>query len=300
MAELKGETMGLNFEAKFPEDIPRSLPVYELERPEPFPASAARLSKVAQQLGLPGRGTEVCFSDDWTMHHEGPWEMALHSRSGGLVLRHRDRYGLQHEERAFEMSDEEAESVARRFLEEAGLMPREEGRMLRVTHLQTQGGDRGGKELQKPVLLDAGVLYGRSLRDVAVEGPGGKAMVNVDPEGEVAGLRMVWRPAADVLAEVEIRPADQAYAAMEDIAGKVRGDVVVTGATFGYFEQGMDDTQSYLQPAYAMIYVVRDEEVSFKSAEVLAAAEKVFEPLRGEKRFPAVPQPGRKAEGVAG
>jgi hypothetical protein len=286
--------MGLNFEAKFPEDIPRSLPLYALERPEPFPASAARLSKVAQQLGLPGRAAEVCLSDDWTMHHEGSWEMGLHLRSGGLLLRNRDRYGVQHEDRSFEMSDEEAERVAGRFLEGAGLIPMEEGRMLRVTHLQTQGGDRRSREFKEPTLLDAGVLYGRSLRDVVVEGPGGKAMVNVDPEGEIAALRMVWRPAADVVAEVEIRPPDVAHAAMEDIAGKVRGDVVVTGATFGYFEQGMDDTQSYLQPAYAMIYVVRDEEVSFKSAEVLAATEKVFEPLRGEKRFPAAPQPDRE------
>ncbi len=57
----------------------------------------------------------------------------------------------------------------------------------------------------------------------------------------------------------------------------------------------MDDVQRVLQPAYVMIYVVRDEEVSFKSAEVVAAGERVFEPFRGEKRFPATAQPTREA-----
>jgi hypothetical protein len=46
----------------------------------------------------------------------------------------------------------------------------------------------------------------------------------------------------------------------------------------------MDDRQQFMQPVYSTIYVVRDEEVAFKSAEVTAAASKVFEPFRGERR----------------
>jgi hypothetical protein len=42
-----------------------------------------------------------------------------------------------------------------------------------------------------------------------------------------------------------------------------------------------------------MVYTVTDGEVTHKSAEVVAAAEGLLEPLQGEKRFPAGPQPKR-------
>jgi hypothetical protein len=296
MAELGGIDMALEFEQKFPEQIPSSLPVYELQEPRRFPASATSLSTVAQGLGLSGTATEICLSDEWTVHQEGPYDLGLNGRSGGFVYRHRERYGRHWEDRTFEMSDEEAGEIARRFLDQTGLVPSDEANLLRVTHLLTQGGDREGREAQEPVMLDAGVLFGRAIGKLVVDGPGGKAMINVDVEGQVVGLNLVWRPRGEVVAEVEILPPDRAYATLEEVAKKVRGDVLVTSASFGYFEQGMDDAQRVLQPAYTMIYVVRDEEVAFKSAEVVAAAERVFEPLKGEKRFPARVQKTREID----
>lgn len=287
--------MGLDFEQKFPEHIPSSLPVYGLREPGRFPASTAVLSGLAKQLDLSGTAAEVCVSDEWTVHQEGAFELRLHARSGGFVYQHREQFGYHGEDRAFELSDEEAEEIARSFLERTGLLALDETRRLRVTHLVTQGGDRDGREMQKPVVLDAGVLFGRTIADVPVDGPGGKAMIHVGAEGQVVGFRSVWRGIADVVDDATILPPDLAYAAMEEIAGKVRGDVLVTAASFGYFEQGMDDAQRFLQPAYAMIYVVRDEEVAFKSAEVVAATERVFEPFQAEKRFPAPAQLKREA-----
>ena len=68
---------------------------------------------------------------------------------------------------------------------------------------------------------------------------------------------------------------------MEAVAGRMHGDVTVTKATFGYFEQGVMDRQEYLQPAYALVYVVRNEEVMHKSAMVVPASEKLFELFEG-------------------
>jgi hypothetical protein len=145
------------------------------------------------------------------------------------------------------------------------------------------------------VLLDAGVVYRRTVKQVNVDGPGGLATITIDPEGEVSGFRLIWRPVAEMIDEVKVLPPDRAVATMKDVAAKVRGDVEVVKATFGYFEQGMADAQEYLQPAYAMVYVVRDREVAYKSAEVVPAGERTFEPLRGEKRFPARAPAPRKA-----
>lgn len=286
--------MGLEFRAAFPKEIPDALPVYRLQRPPAFPMSAVALGKVAQQMGLTGRPGEICISEEWTVYREGLHHLSVHSRSGALRYAHRERYARQGE-KPFALSDRDSESAAERFLDRTGLVASGERQVAAVTHLRTGGAAPEG-ERRQPVaetLLDAGVVYRRLVGKIAVDGPGGQAMIHIDPEGEVSGFELVWRPLTEAVDEVKVRPPEQAYAAMKEIAGRVRGDVEVTKATFGYFEQGRGEAQAFLQPAYSMVYVVRDGEVAFKSAEVVPAADRVYEPLRGEKRFAGRPQPPR-------
>lgn len=287
--------MGLEFRMTFPKEMPTSVPVYRLQRPAAFPLSVVALGKVAQQMGLAGRPGEVCISEDWTSYREGLHHLSMHGRSGALRYVHRERYARQGE-KAFALSDQEAETIAERFLDRTGLVSRGERRTAAVTHLRTAGAATEGeaRSSAREVLLDAGVVFRRLIDGVPVEGPGGQTMVHVDPEGEISGFEIIWRSVAEPVEDVKVLPPDRAYAVMKEIAGRVRGDVEVTRAAFGYFEQGRGEAQTYLQPAYAMVYVVRDGEVAFKSAEVVAAAERVFEPLRGEKRFAGRPQPPRK------
>jgi hypothetical protein len=275
--------MSLEFTAKLPDDVPGSAPVFRLQPPEPGPTSAGLVAELSKRIGLPGRAHETCSADDWTMHQVGPWELGVHSRSGATVGRHRARYHRPGE-RTFELSDDEATGIATAFIERVELVALDEARPRGITHLKTAGGELSG-EAQETTVIDAGVVIGRTIKEIAVEGPGGFAMVNVDSDGEVVGFRSIWRPLTDAVADVEIRPPDLAYESMERIASTVRGDIEVTKATFGYFEQGILDPQSFLQPAYALVYIVRDDEVAFRSAEVVAAAERLFEPLIGAKRF---------------
>jgi hypothetical protein len=284
--------MSLEYLSKVPADLPRSLPVFRLAPPDPAHAAPARLSRLAQALGLEGRAHATSVAEDWALHLEGLWELGLHSASGALVARHREKY-QRPAERPFELDDARATALARRFVERTALVPLDEVRPRAVTHLRTAGGDVAGGPREERV-LDAGVALGRAVRDVDVDGPGAIAMINVDPEGEVVGLRAVWRPVVDVVDEVRILSPDVADRAMEEIAARVRGDVVVTRAGFGYFEQGVMDAQAFLQPAFTLVYEVRDGDVAFRSAEVVAASEKRFEPLRGEKRFPQRPQRTRR------
>ncbi len=244
-------------------------------------------------MGLTGRPTETCFSDDWTTHQEGLFSLSIHSASGGITGRHRERYGQPVTE-TFEIDDAKATDIARGFLEKSQLVELRDSTVRRVTHLQMAGGAPDGKERTEAAVLDAGVVFGRSIEGVPVDGPGGFAMINVDGEGEVAGFRSVWRPTAERAEEVKILDAGRANEAMEGIAKQVRGDVTVTKASFGYFELGIHDRQRFLQPAYIMVYVVQDGEVAYKSAEVVAASDSVFEPFQVEKRFPAGRQPTRK------
>lgn len=282
--------MSLVYVEKLPERVPDSLPVYRLAEPASFPESAKQLANLAGQMGLTGKPSETCISDDWTMYQEGLFNLAIHSQSGGITGHHRERY-QQSVTESFDLDDDKAADIARGFVERSQLVALQDATLRRVTHLRMAGGAPDSDERVEST-LDAGVLFGRSIEGVAVEGPGGFAMINVDGEGEVAGFRSVWRPIAERADEVKILDAGQANEAMERVAKKVRGDTTVTKASFGYFELGISDRQSFLQPAYIMVYTVQDGEVAFKSAEVVAASERVFEPFLGEKRFPS----GRQAE----
>ena len=283
--------MTVEFTSKLPDEVPASLPVYRLQRPDSGPAAASQLLELAKRIGLDGFVHETCTAEDWTMQQLGAWELGVHARSGAIVGRDRARY-QRATETAFELSDDDAAAIASQFLGRADLAARDEVRLRRVTHLRSAGGETGG-EAKDSTVLDAGVVLGRQLGDVEVTGPGGFTMINVNADKEVVGFRSVWRQIADMVGDVEVRPPDVANRAIERIAGSVRGDVEVTTATFGYFEQGVIDAQSFLQPAYAVVYVVRDGEVAYRSAEVIAAAEKEFEPLLGAKRFGDVAQGDR-------
>jgi hypothetical protein len=143
-------------------------------------------------------------------------------------------------------------------------------------------------------LIDAGVIYRRLVDETPVDGPGGYAMVNIDPEGEVVGMRSVWRQALRREAKVKIIPAGQAQETFERLVSRVEGELTVTTANFGYFEQGELDRQSYLEPAYVFIYVAQNGEVAHKSIEVIPAGQQMFAKLKGSKRFDAGRQKKRK------
>jgi len=234
-------------------------------------------------MGLSGRAHETRSSDDWTVHNEGVWELAIHVHSGAVLGRERVKY-QRPSDRPFELPDDEAAAIAHQFLERAELVPLDETRRRPVTHLRSSGGEING-EAKETTVLDAGVVVGRRIKAVEVDGPGGAVLVNVVPEGDVVGFRSIWRPVTEALDEVRITGPDPALEQAKQIAESVRGDVEVTKATFGYFEQGLLELQLVLQPAYTLVYVVRDDEVAMKSALVVAASDTVFEPLIGPKRF---------------
>jgi hypothetical protein len=283
--------MGLDFREKLPERVPDTLPVFRLADPATFPESAKQLAGLASNIGLTGRPSQTCYSEDWTSHDEGLFNLSIHSQSGGIIGRHHERYGRPQTE-TFELDDDKASEIASGFLERSQLVDMKDATIRKVTHLRMAGGAPDSEERTEQT-IDAGVIFGRSIEGVQVDGPGGLIMINVDGEGEVAGFRSVWRSVADRGKEVRILDAGQAYEAMQRIADQVRGDTTVIKASFGYFELGILDRQRFLQPAYAMVYTVTDGEVTYKSAEVVAAAEERLEPLQGEKRFPAAPQPKR-------
>ena len=272
--------MAIKYSAKLPTQVPSSLNVYKLASPQSTTSNVAALS---QSFGLTGKMRDFISSEDWTSYSEGRYRISVHRTSGALRYINRDKYGIE-PEKDFKLSKNTVDKIAQAFLRGTRIYPEKQITLHKVTHLRSVVSDLKGKAKVEKV-IDAGVIYRRLVDGIQVEGPGGYTMVNIDPDSEVVGMRSVWRPTTDRVAKVKIVQPDQAKEKFERLVSKVIGDVTVTSATFGYFEQSEMDRQSYLEPAYVFIYAVQNGAVAHKSIEVIPAGLETFAKLKGNKRF---------------
>jgi hypothetical protein len=281
--------MAVKFEAKLPKTIPEAVNVYTLETPT---VSNADLLKRSKGFGLTGKGQDFITSGDTLAYREGRYHLQVHRVSGAVHYQHVDKYGVLTDKK-FDVPDKRAGTVSRKFLENVNLFPIASAQLRRVTHMRSADADPKTNKINEQI-IDAGVVYGRLIDDLPVDGPGGFALVNIDPEAEVVGLRAVWRGLGKRKAKVKVKSADDVIKQFEKQASKFNGDTTVTKAGFGYFEQGPLDKQTVIEPAFWFVYVVQYGEIAHKSAYVVAAGDKTFEPLTGKRRFATPAQKQRK------
>jgi hypothetical protein len=281
--------MTLSFQTKLPRDIPAKARVYTLPAPK---VSATSLKEVARGLGLGSAEFDLLTSSDRMGYAAGRWQIEVQRASGALQAVDVDRYGID-TGKPFELSDRRAQGVAAKFLAQSKLVPMASARALKVTHLRGADADVKGETLSER-LLDAGVVYGRLVDGLPVTGPGGLAMVHIDPTGAVVGVRSTWRPLGKSAGTVKIKPIDWAVEGLEKETDGLIGKVSVLKAQFGYFELGPLDRQTVLEPAYAFVYVVHNEGINSKHVHVVHAGDKAYGRLLGRRRFPAAVQKARR------
>jgi hypothetical protein len=272
--------MNIKYEAKLPNEVPSLISVYKLAPPR---STRSHLTAISRRFGLTGKRREFITSEDWNSYNEGRFRVSVHRNSGALRYINLDKYGIE-TEKEFKLSKKDSDQIAQKFLRSAKMLPEKQSSLLKITHLRSGSADIKSND-QTERLLDAGVIYRRLVDDIPVDGPGGYAMVNIDPEGEVVGLRSVWRETAGREAKVKIVPPAKAQEYFEKSLSNLIGEVTVTTANFGYFEQNEMDRQKYLEPAYIFIYVVQNGDISHKSVEVIPAGQQTFAQLKGKKRF---------------
>jgi hypothetical protein len=281
--------MPVKFKARLPRDVPAAAAVYELPS---VAMSAASLRATAKSLGLAGTGGDVVTATDRMAYNEGRHSLTVQRLSGAVAFQHRDKYGRE-PTKPFQLTNRRADAAGRQFLTRTKIVPIASARLARVTHMNSAVGDVKTGEVRQQV-IDAGVVYRRVIDELVVDGPGGFALVVLDPDAEVIGLRSIWRPNGRRLGKVKLKKPEQAVRELEEHASKLRGDVVVTKASLCYFELGPLDRQKVIEPAYAFVYVVQDGEVAMKSAFVTHAGDKTFGRLIGKKRFAAAQAPRRE------
>lgn len=281
--------MACTFKTPLPRDIPAKARVYTVPAPK---VSATSLKSVARGIGLGSADFDLLTSKDRMGYQGGRWQIELQRASGALQAIDVDRYGVD-TGKAFELTDRRAQGLATKFLQHSQLVPLASARAVKVTHLRGADADVKGETLTER-LLDAGVVFGRMVDGLPVTGPGGLAMVHLDPGGAVVGLRSTWRPLGKSAGMVKIRPIDWAVEGLEKETQGLIGKVSVLKAQFGYFEWGPLDRQTVLEPVYAFVYAVHNEGIASKHVHVVHAGDKAFGKLLGRRRFPAAPQKTRR------
>lgn len=245
-------------------EVSRKPPHIAQERVRIFRLAPPRVSQKAvlahaRRLGLKAStkiGT-LCQDARQMVYSEGSFKVVVHRASGGVRFFDEARWQVDDGTSHVEFDDKTAIGMAERFIRAHSVVPLADCKVLRVTRLNVGIAEKATGFSEHRV-VDVGVVFARVVDGIPVEGPGGKAMVYIDAKGNLTGIDCLWRDVGEVHGDhVALRSPDevQKEAAREwDIEGSSR--VTVDDFRFGYFEQGWDVAQRYLQPAYVLSMIV--------------------------------------------
>jgi hypothetical protein len=138
--------------------------------------------------------------------------------------------------------------------------------------------EKGGTSETIATVSQIGVSYNSALDGIAVIGPGGKAVVHMDPEGEVVGheilLRAIAEPVADITGNQLVAPQAALQATRKNIAGRgiKLDDYRLARSEFGYLRYGRNNLQGLVAPHFAFMFEpANDGIIGRKIVEILPA-----------------------------
>jgi hypothetical protein len=260
-------TMSLTNDLPWPERA-EQLRIYRCGDPTATESSAAEL---ALRFGLPADNYSVMRSSAQTLtDSHGSREVTIYRRSGGIRYRDLTRWQADHGG-SVDLGDDDAVQLARDFIARYELAPADEVAVAKVTRLRVGLADREGTTAEERV-IDVGVVLRRVIDGLPADGPGGHLMVYLGAEGEVTGVDRIWRPIAEVHSEVEsLHPREW----LEERIGRHLGAdrtarLDVHEIRLGYFENGWNAAQEFLQPAYVVLGTVRSPDERMRRRSVIA------------------------------
>jgi hypothetical protein len=260
-------TMSLTNDLPWP-DRADQLRIYRCGDPEATESSAAEL---ALRFGVPVDNYGVMRSSAQTVtYSHGSREVIIYRRSGGLRFRDLARWQADHGG-SVDLGDDDAVRIAQDFVASNELAPADEVAVAKVTRLRVGLADREGTTAQERV-IDVGVVLRRVIDGLPADGPGGHIMVYLGAEGEVTGVDRIWRPIAGVHSEVH--SLHQREWLDERIGRHLGADrtarLDVQEIRLGYFENGWNSAQEFLQPAYVVLGTLRSPDERLRRRSVIA------------------------------
>lgn len=261
----------LKFLAQIPDMPTQHTSIFTLKPPV---ADEFALQQCARLFGLQGDLTSGTIQQDRVKiaYNQGPHVVTLHRASGGLRYQDLSRWQVDDGKSMVQYDNNKAVEIARQYVEKAGLLPLKESQILQVTRLRVGAAEPATGYTEERV-IDIGVVFQQTINGVPVEGPGGKAVVYLDHQGEVTGFDRIWREIDTVYAPVERYQSPDILRQQLEKYWHDWATIEVNETRFGYFQIGWQDMQHYLQPAYIakVTLTSRDKRIQTKSAYVMPA-----------------------------
>jgi hypothetical protein len=254
--------------------VRQRLNIYRLVAPS---VTEAALRDLAGRFGLAGARKSGTFHADPTRMSliDGPHAVMLYRDSGGLRYRDRSRWQIDDGKSNVKLSDGAAVEAAREVIRSLGLAPLKECELLKVSRLHVGTLAREGEKRDERI-IDAGVVFRRTIDGVPVDGPGGMVIVYLDHNAQMTGVDRIWRERGKVLRPVRaLRPIESVSAEVERVLGEREGGRIETrDLRFGYFEYGWRDRQAAIQPAFVALLTLYspDERIHRRTVYATAAA----------------------------
>lgn len=256
------------------------------------------VAELGLRFGLPADNYGVLRSSAATVtYSHGSREVTIYRRSGGIRFRDLARWQADHGG-TVDLGDDDAVQVAQDFVRRQELAPAGELAVARVTRLRVGLADREGTTADERV-IDVGVVLRRVIDGLPADGPGGHIMVYIGADGEVTGADRIWRPIAGVHSEVEsLRPREWLEERIRRHLGADRAARLdIHEIRLGYFEDGWNSAQEFLQPAYVVLGTLRSPDERLRRRNVIAvpaAANDVGEIMPPDPQIRTQPERARQ------
>lgn len=230
-------------------------PIYRLKPPA---VNEKAIRSLARQLGMQADAKSGALTSDANKltYSEGLLELTMYRASGGIRFIDRERWQVDDRKADLQIDDAAASRLAQNFVNKLKLAPKAETKFLKAARLHVGEATREGGQTSDRI-IDVAVALQRLVGKIPVDGPGGKVVVYLDHEHRITGFERIWRDVARVHREGESFRTPQS--AVDDMAGHFaskQGIIEVREIRFGYFEEGWNTRQRYLQPAYVIFGMV--------------------------------------------
>lgn len=247
----------------------------------PIGANERKLLSIAKKYKLSGisRKAEIAKTYDTLVYTEKNFQVSLNKYSGAFRFVDMQKWQFDDGEADIGFKDEEVKSIATDFISFHKLAKSNELQYYKTTRLEVGSQEKAtGKSETRTI--DVGVVYQRVINGIPVEGPGGKIVVYIDAYKNVTGCDTLWR---EIRNEYRAIPSKMLKApisferSLNYLSRKLQlPNVTVDDMRFGYFEDGYDSRQLFMQPVYIAPYTVSSEDGKFitKSFHIYNAARK--------------------------
>jgi hypothetical protein len=263
--------------------VPSKVKVYVLKQSN---VTLDTVAELADTLGLRADATEIKRVGELLIWEQGDVSVQVYQKSGGIWYMDRSRLFKSSPTDHPSFTDAQAQEMATSFLSKIGWMPKDGTAFVqKVRHLKEMAVDNQGAQLDARV-IDTEVVFRRSVDGINVEGAGGMIVVYLDNAGSVVGCYKLWREIEGVHQIIStLDPAAAVEAAAKRHAEALNAGISIDikDLQFGYYEQGPDEAQQFLQPAYVIKSEPRNVAVPSKiSVQVFPAGATMFESLEPE------------------